>query len=170
MPGIATNLLADRLCDLEAAGILRREDPRAPVATPVFRLTDRGRGLLPAIEALAVCGGGFVPEVSGDAEFRTRWMLIPIEAMLTDHSPEQPPSTILIRTGEEPVTIQISEGSVRATVGIAADEPDLVITGPPKPILGIIAGKLQISAAPMVGVAVTGDRSVLQRAGLSIAG
>lgn len=166
LPGIATNLLADRLRDLEAAGILRREDPRPPVATPVLRLTDRGRGLLPAIEALAVWGGGFVPETSGDAEFRTRWMLIPIEAMLTDHSPEQPSSTILIRTGDEPVTVQIGGGSVHATVGAPAGEPELVITGAPKPILGIISGKLPVAAAPMVGVEIDGDRGALERVGL----
>lgn len=168
LPGIATNLLADRLRDLEAAGILRREDPRPPVATPVFRLTDRGRGLLPAIEALAVWGGGSVPEMSGDAEFRTRWMVIPIEAMLTDHSPDQPPSAILIRTGDEPVTVRIGGGSVRATVGDPATEPDAVITGPPQPILGIIAGKLPVSAAAMVGVVIAGDLSVLERVGLDV--
>lgn len=165
LPGIATNLLADRLRDLEAAGIVRREDPRPPVATPVLRLTDRGRGLLPAIEALAVWGGEFVPETSGDADFRTRWMLIPIEAMLTDHHPDQPLQTILIRTGDEPVAVQIGGGTVRATVGAPASEPDLVITGPPKPILGIISGRLPVAAAPMVGVEIDGDLSVLARVG-----
>src|SRR3954452_13349106 len=85
LPGIATNLLADRLRDLEAACVIRRDDPRPPVATPLFRLTDRGRGLLPAVEALAVWGGNeFVPGVAGDAEFRSRWMIIPIGGVLRD--------------------------------------------------------------------------------------
>ena len=42
-PGIATNLLADRLRDLETSGVLRREQPRPPVSTPLFRLTELGR-------------------------------------------------------------------------------------------------------------------------------
>ena len=33
LPGIATNLLADRLRELESTGVIRREPPRPPVAT-----------------------------------------------------------------------------------------------------------------------------------------
>src|ERR687885_1607076 len=42
LPGIATNLLADRLRELERAGIISREDAPPPVATALFRLTPRG--------------------------------------------------------------------------------------------------------------------------------
>jgi DNA-binding HxlR family transcriptional regulator len=163
LPGVATNLLADRLRDLETGGVVRREEPRPPVATPVFRLTDRGRALLPAIEALAVWGGERVPTTDADAEFRTRWMVIPIEAMLTDGRPDEPPVTIAIRTGDEPLAVSVGGGDVRASTAAHDREPDLVITGPAKPILGIIAGKLPAAAASSVGVSITGDRGVLER-------
>ena len=166
LPGIATNLLADRLRDLEAAGIVRREEPRPPVATPVLRLTERGRALLPAVEALAVWGGGLVPQADGDAEFRTRWMAIPVEAMLADSRPQEPPMTIAVRTGDEPLVIMVGGGEIRARTGESDVDADLVITGPSKPILGIIAGKLPVAAAPGVGVEIRGDRSVLARVGL----
>ena len=42
LPGIATNLLADRLSAMESAGLLFREDAPPPVATTLFRLTSRG--------------------------------------------------------------------------------------------------------------------------------
>src|SRR2546423_10330659 len=45
LPGIATNLLAERLRDLEKAGLLSREDAPPPVATTLFRLTPRGEQL-----------------------------------------------------------------------------------------------------------------------------
>ena len=44
LPGIATNLLADRLRDLEAAGLVAREEAPPPIATTLFRLTERARG------------------------------------------------------------------------------------------------------------------------------
>lgn len=166
LPGVATNLLADRLRDLEAAGIVRREEPRPPVATPVLRLTERGQALLPAVEALAVWGGGFVPEAPASGEFRTRWMAIPAEAMLTDTRPEEPPVTIAVHTGNEPLVITVGGGQVRARTGEPGTEPDLVITGPSKPILGIIAGELPAAAAAGLGVELRGDRSLLQRVGL----
>src|SRR3954468_24706379 len=56
LPGIATNLLADRLRELEAAGIVEREDAPPPIATTLFRLTERGAALEPVIYALGRWG------------------------------------------------------------------------------------------------------------------
>ena len=42
LPGIATNLLADRIRELESAGLIRREEAPPPVATTLFHLTDTG--------------------------------------------------------------------------------------------------------------------------------
>src|ERR1700761_6192686 len=56
LPGIATNLLADRLRDLESAGLIRREDAPPPVATALFRLTEAGASLLPVVDAIARWG------------------------------------------------------------------------------------------------------------------
>ncbi|HEY6225275.1 MAG TPA: helix-turn-helix domain-containing protein, partial [Gemmatimonadales bacterium] len=39
LPGIATNLLAGRLADLEAAGVIVREEAPPPIATTIYRLT-----------------------------------------------------------------------------------------------------------------------------------
>src|SRR5213083_955663 len=56
LPGIATNLLADRLRELEAAGVVQREDAPPPVATTLFSLTERGRALQPVISELSRWG------------------------------------------------------------------------------------------------------------------
>ena len=39
LPSIATNLLADRLRELERSGVIAREDAPPPIATTLFRLT-----------------------------------------------------------------------------------------------------------------------------------
>src|SRR5579863_5376384 len=56
LPGIATNLLADRLRDLEEHGIVRREAAPPPIATTVFQLTERGASLRPVIGELGRWG------------------------------------------------------------------------------------------------------------------
>src|SRR5436190_22444590 len=56
LPGIATNLLADRLRDLEKAGIVLRETAPPPVATSVFSLTARGQALWPVLAELGRWG------------------------------------------------------------------------------------------------------------------
>src|SRR5258708_35294085 len=42
LPGIATNLLADRLRELERAGLVRREEAPPPLATTLCPLTGPG--------------------------------------------------------------------------------------------------------------------------------
>src|ERR671926_437910 len=69
LPGIATNLLADRLRELERAGNVEREDAPPPVATTLFRLTDRGRALRPALRALGRWGAPMLGDDFGDDAF-----------------------------------------------------------------------------------------------------
>src|SRR6266481_3000280 len=57
LPGIATNLLVDRLRELEQAGIVSREDAPPPVATALFQLTDRGRQLETVLMEIGRWGG-----------------------------------------------------------------------------------------------------------------
>lgn len=175
LPGIATNLLADRLRDLETSGVLRREQPRPPVATPLFRLTELGEGLRPTVESLAVWGGEQVPAAAADGEFRSRWLIIPVEAMLRDTTPEEPAVIMAVVTGDEPVIVEIGAGEVRARAssarrsGDAEHPPDLAVTGPPKAILGVLSGKLPLPTAERIGVRLDGDRGVLARVGLDTA-
>src|SRR3954465_12520182 len=56
LPGIGTNLLADRLPQLEAEGVVRRSPPPPPAASTVYELTDSGRELAEAMLPLAVWG------------------------------------------------------------------------------------------------------------------
>jgi DNA-binding HxlR family transcriptional regulator len=56
LPGIGTNLLVNRLRDLEAAGVAGRVLARSPQSAVVYELTDRGRALKPAIDALHAWG------------------------------------------------------------------------------------------------------------------
>src|SRR5947208_1434559 len=62
LPGIASNLLADRLRELEHAGVIAREDAPPPIATTLFRLTPPGEQLRPVPDGLA---RGAVPLTTG---------------------------------------------------------------------------------------------------------
>ena len=57
LPGIATNLLADRLRELEEAGIVDRTELPPPIARTVYSLSDLGwRKVPPVIQAIAMFG------------------------------------------------------------------------------------------------------------------
>jgi DNA-binding HxlR family transcriptional regulator len=68
LPGIGTNLLVNRLRDLEAAGVVHRVLAPSPPSAVVYELTDRGRALRPAVDALEAWGAASPqpgPERSG---------------------------------------------------------------------------------------------------------
>jgi DNA-binding HxlR family transcriptional regulator len=57
LPGIATNLLADRLRELEEAGLVDREELPPPVARTVYTLSETGwRKVPPVVQAIATFG------------------------------------------------------------------------------------------------------------------
>jgi hypothetical protein len=151
------------LRDLTAAGVVERIEATPPVATPRFRLTAWGRGLQPAVEALAVWATPRVAAATGSEEFRSRWLVIPAASLLHDAEPTAGVATIEIRTGDEPVTVRVGDGRVRAAVGTGDAEPDLVMSGPPRSILGVLAGALDPTQAAAAGVACQGDHALLGR-------
>ncbi len=162
LPGIATNLLAERLREMEEAGIIRRVEAPPPVATTLFHLTERGEQLKPVVEALGRWGGPLVARPIGDDEFRSHWLALPIELYLADHTPDGPPITIEVRTGEHPMLVETVEGKVRARPG-RADHPDAVLTGTPSQILGLFTGKLDLPEAKRRGLQFKGDPRVIER-------
>ena len=163
LPGVATNLLADRLRELEQAGLVYREEAPPPIATTLFGLTSRGEELRPAVEELTRWGLPLMSEQRPDDAVRSHWLVAAIELMLTDRMPERPPVTIELRTGDQPIVVQTVGGAVRARVGPAAAQPDLTLTGEPRPVLGTLLGMLDFAAARDQGLSYEGDPDILDR-------
>ncbi|MBB2910784.1 DNA-binding HxlR family transcriptional regulator [Streptosporangium becharense] len=62
LPELSRRVLSDRLSELRSAGMVDREvDPGPPVAV-TYRLTERGQGLRPAMDALRVWAGASADE------------------------------------------------------------------------------------------------------------
>jgi DNA-binding HxlR family transcriptional regulator len=162
LPGIATNLLADRLRDLEGAGIVRREAAPPPIATTLYHLTPRGAALRPVIKAFGAWGGPLLAAASDDDAFRSHWLVLPAEELLHDRMPDQPSVTIEVRTGDQPLVIETVDGEVRARPGKATN-PDLVLAGPHRVIVRLMAGRLDVADAQARGLVIEGDLGALRR-------
>jgi DNA-binding HxlR family transcriptional regulator len=163
LPGIATNLLADRLRQLEEQGIVWREAAPPPVATTLFRLTPRGEALMPVLEALGRWGRPLLEDAAPGGVFRTHWLVLPLRIHLAGHAPDGPPVVIELRTGDQPITIDTASGEIDVRLGAAA-QPDLVITGPPIVVLDVVAGRVDLETARVKGVQLDGDPAALERA------
>jgi len=168
LPGIATNLLADRLRELEQAGLVNREEAPAPIATTLFQLTSRGRELEPVLMELGRWGAPLLAKAARKDAFCTHWLSLPLKLHLVDETPEGPPVSIDLRTGDEPMTIEAVDGAVKARLGVA-QHADAVLSGSPQLILGVLAGKLNLAQARLAGLQFEGDASVLRRVRLRTA-
>jgi DNA-binding HxlR family transcriptional regulator len=164
LPGIATNLLALRLRELEDAGLLQREDAPPPVATTLFKLTERAMGLVPALQELARWGAPLVAKRVRSDKFRTHWMSLPLRWHLSDLTPDAAPATIEVRIGEEPLTITTSGGTVHTRPGRATN-PHLVLSGTPELVVGLLLGWFDLETASSRGLKTSGDPTVLDRLG-----
>ncbi|MGO8958045.1 MAG: winged helix-turn-helix transcriptional regulator [Streptosporangiaceae bacterium] len=162
LPGIATNLLSDRIRDLETAGLIWREDAPPPVATTLFRLTEAGAELEPVLVAIGRWGIRYMMEPAEGEEFRGHWFAFPVSLFLRDRDPDGPPVSIELRAGSSPAVLEVSGGSARVRPGTAA-APDLVLSGEPRLIMAMFAGGLTVAEAADLGLEITGDASVLQR-------
>ncbi|HEV3354367.1 MAG TPA: winged helix-turn-helix transcriptional regulator [Acidimicrobiales bacterium] len=161
LPGIATNMLVDRLREMEENGIVQREDAPPPVATALFSLTERGKELMPVLFALGRWGVPIMGE-RGDDEWRGYWLKYPLEELFADAEPDQPPVTLELHTGDGPVTVETGDGRIRVQPGAAAD-PDAVVSGQPEDVIELLRGATDVRAARRQGVRVEGDVKALAR-------
>ncbi len=160
LPGIATNLLAERLRELEQAGIVVREDAPPPVATALFSLSPRGELLKPVIDELGRWGMPLMAESTPDEQYRSYWLSMPVEQFLADESGV--PTTIEVRVGERPMLIEARDGAVSTRPG-TSEHADAVLSGPPQVVLGLITGALAHDDALSRGLSFEGAPEALER-------
>lgn len=162
LPGIATNLLAERLRDLEHAGVIAREDAPPPVATTLFLLTPRGEQLRPVLDALFQWGMPLMTEQKPDDAVRSHWLAGALQTTLIDRDPQAPTITLELQTGDQPITVEACEGVIQTRLG-SAERPELTLTGPPNPIMGLLLGLLDLADAKTMGVEHRGNPAILDR-------
>jgi DNA-binding HxlR family transcriptional regulator len=162
IPGIATNLLAARLRELEAAGVVRRDEAPSPYAGTFITLTPRGEALRPVLTALARWGTPLLASSAQDGAARDHWVALTLEASLRDRKPERGLATLEVRSGDTPLTITVGDGPIRVKVGVAR-APDATLGGPRDAILAVLLGDGDVDAAAADGVTFRGDAKVLRR-------
>jgi DNA-binding HxlR family transcriptional regulator len=151
LPGVATNLLAERLRNLEESGVVVRDEQGR------YELTTWGKGLATPVRELVRWAAPLMNEKQSDDSFRSRWLEIPLDLMFGGSDPNRPDLEVEVRAGgEEAVTIVSRSGEVRSHSG-PANTPDVVVSGPADAIIGLLAGRLDKGAAVGEGVSILGD-------------
>src|SRR5438552_13258392 len=147
LPGIATNLLADRLKSLEAAGVITAETAAPPVATTLYRLAARGEALLPAANALAQWGAPLLADADDTDEVRARWLVPAVRTMFADIVVADIDALeVALDLDDEPITLSVESGQLHAELGTARN-PDVRIACDGPTAVAILRGQLHLDAA-----------------------
>lgn len=155
LPGIATNLLTERLRTMQANGLVTKTDDH-------YQLTEWGDALREVVSAVAGWAVPLMDRIAEHDTFRAHWIAQPVAALFPGVDPTRPELTIEVRCAEEPMTIRSAEGVVSVHNGQAA-APDLVLTGPPDATIGLLAHRVGPDQAKARGLAITGDPRLLHR-------
>jgi DNA-binding HxlR family transcriptional regulator len=165
LPGISTDVLAARLRDLEAQGVVERQMLPPPAASKVYQLTDDGAALEPVLIALAHWGRPRLPPTQ-QGEFRPHWLTLLLRSMF------QPGATDMTVT----VDFLVDDGRLRAVLQDGTlnfdHQPegpaDVVIKGDPAALAALArSAESRVAALAQGRVAIEGDPqliSALQRA------
>jgi DNA-binding HxlR family transcriptional regulator len=76
LPGIPTNLLANRLKELQGAGIISKSTLPPPTVVTVYELTEAGQALRPALTALRNWSRQYGSPAEQSDEVRPAWALL----------------------------------------------------------------------------------------------
>jgi DNA-binding HxlR family transcriptional regulator len=162
LPGIATNLLAARLAEMEQAGLVTREELPPPAAATVYRLTKRGEELRGVVRELGKWAGPLMTGRARNERARTRWMVLPAQLYLEDRLAAGKDVAIQINGGDESVVIESRDGKVKARTG-QAEDADLRLSGSPELALAVVMGRLAPADAKKQGLKIEGDPKLLAR-------
>ncbi len=147
--GIGTNILAARLRDLEAGGVVTKRKLPPPAASRVYELTDYGRELKSAMRELAVWGARSLGPPTEPDELFPGWLENAIDSVL---APVAPAGRFEFRVGDEIASL-VDGGVVPGGV----EEPDVVVEGDPQALYYMFVDRrLDL-------VSVRGDHELLRR-------
>jgi DNA-binding HxlR family transcriptional regulator len=141
MPGVGTNILAARLRDLEAGGIIHKRKLPPPAASTVYELTDYGRELEEPLYALARWGARSLPPPRKGEDFYPDWGLNAFAALLDPHEAEGVTATYVVRVADDVYTVRLEDSTVHVEAG-AADEADLDFSTSRETFFGLASGQL----------------------------
>ena len=164
LPCISTNLLSERLKELEQQGILGRRVLPPPAGSTVYELTFLGRALEKAVLELGKWGSLFLPtSLEGVALPSVGAIALAIKAFFHPEQARGVNETYELHLGNEILQVQIKEGELQAQQGQSL-KADVVLYTDMQSFVGLFAGQIKLDEA-ISGrlVRIEGDPCALSR-------
>jgi DNA-binding HxlR family transcriptional regulator len=165
LPGASSNLVTDRLHELQRSGVVRRRKLAPPAGSRVYELTERGRELEPIV--LALGGWGLrIPRPLEPFTLSATSVLLFLRGSVHP-DPLAPPVTCRLELDDRPWTVRTEAGQVQVRPGEPASA-DASLRTDPKTLNALLENPEALDAAISDGSAMAaGDLGAVRRLLLS---
>jgi DNA-binding HxlR family transcriptional regulator/putative sterol carrier protein len=162
LPRVSPEVLAQRLRELEEAGVMRRRTLPPPAASKVYELTARGAELEPVLLALGRWGAN-TPTPPPEIPMSLDSHLVSLKTLFDATAARDFAATIALGLGDERVAVVIADGRIDIARG-EPSAPDATIETDPPTLLALIRGRRPLPDALAAGaIRIDGDRAAAER-------
>ncbi len=158
LPSIGPDVLAQRLRDLDAAGLVAKRTLPPPGAAKVYELTTLGRHLEQVIMALGDFGAHLAIPESGPMQMSFDAHILSLRTLFAAGRAHGDLRVQLVLDGR-PFAAVVEAGAFTIESG-ELDRPDATITGDPSAVLGVAHGRVRFEDA---GLQISGDEAAAHR-------
>jgi DNA-binding HxlR family transcriptional regulator len=142
LAGIPSDMLANRLRHLEAAGVVRRSVLPPPAGSKVYELTDRGRALEATIVELARWGADLLGEPAPDDAFHVHWLALSLRSRFRPDRAAGDDLTIHFVVDGETLAVDVRLGRLTTRDAPPEDEsPDVLVAAEPAALAAAARGE-----------------------------
>ena len=151
LPNASTNILAERLRDLEAAAVVRKRQLPPPTPASVYELTEWGRELEPIVTRLGAWGARS-PHPPETTAIGADSIVLALRSLFDPEAAGEASVTYEIRFGTDVFHVVVAAGEVDVLRG-AAEAPDGAIETDPGTLAALLSGQLPLDQALGAGYA-----------------
>jgi DNA-binding HxlR family transcriptional regulator len=163
LPHASTNILADRLRELEQHAIVHRRKLPPPYAATVYELTEWGRELEPIVTQLGAWGARS-PVPPESREIGPDSIVLALRSLFDRERAGDLEATYALRIGEETYAVGVAGGELELARG-AAEGPTAALAFPDAPTMAaVLSGQLPREEAVSSGaLEIAGSKQAAKR-------
>jgi DNA-binding HxlR family transcriptional regulator len=152
LPHASSNILSERLRDLEHGGVIQRRKLPPPAASSVYELTEWGRELEPIVTKLGAWGARS-PIPPDSQEIGPDSVILALRSLFDEEAAGELTATYELRIGESRFRVEIADGRLELGRGAAGDPAAAVTLADAPTLAAILAGQLPLDEALAAGAA-----------------
>jgi DNA-binding HxlR family transcriptional regulator len=163
LPHASTNILSDRLRELEHSAIVRRRKLPPPAGSTVYELTEWGRELEPIVTQLGAWGAR--SPIPPDAqEIGPDSIVLALRSLFDPEAAGEAAAAYELRIGEQRFHVELSAGELTLGRGAADDPAAAIAVGDAPSLAAILSGQLRLDEALACGaVQLDGSKQAAER-------